>query len=108
MMQRYRGKDVWHKRSAANTLFSSDDAQYSASSSASQQQATQLSWTQTNAEQLSAEMTRLQDQHVIYLGGALAVTEWTDALRESMASFSACARTEFNIEDDVFEGLLRS
>ncbi len=111
MMQRYRGKDVWQKRSAANTLLGSDDGQYTSSSSASQQQApqpTQLTWTQTTAERLSAELIRLQHQHVVYLGGAVAVSEWSDTLREAMVGFGACARTEFNIEDDVYQGLLQS
>ena len=111
MMQRYTGKDVWQKRSAANTLFGSDDSQYSASRSGSSQQAsqpTQLTWTQTTAERLSADLSRLQHQHVVYLGGAVAVSEWSDALREAMVGFGACARTEFNIEDDAYQGLLQS
>ena len=69
---------------------------------------TQLNWTRTSAEALSAELRRVQDQHVVYLGSPLAIHEWPDDLRQSMAEFAACGRTEFNIEGNLFKGLLRS
>ena len=111
MMQRYTGKDAWSNPSGANTLFGGTDALPDAPGSADQQQGiqpTQLTWTQITAAKLGAELSQLHGQHVVYLRGAMAVSEWTDALRESVAGFGACARTEFNINDDMFEGLLRS
>ena len=109
MMHRYRGKDVWNKRSSANTLFSGGEALQKPS--ASQQRddlPTHLTWTRTSAETLSVEMSHMHRQHVVYLSSATAVTNWTDALRESMAKFTACAQTEFNIGNDLLEDLLRS
>ncbi len=112
MMQRYRGKDDWNTRTADNTVFFPGvDALRTASDSPRHRQyvlPTQLNWTRTTAEALTSNLRRVHDQHVVYLGGPLAVNEWTDDLRQSMAEFAACARTEFNIEDDLFRGLLRS
>ena len=110
-MHRFRGTGVWNRRTSANTVFDGGESVHNASRLASHQnstQPTQLTWTQTSAQQLSDRLGQLQRTHVVYLGSAIALSEWTDSLRESMADFAACARTEFNIGDDLFKDLLQS
>ena len=113
MMQRYLGKDDWNTRTADNTVFSPGiDALRTASDSPRHRQVRTPNAAELDANHCRssdfADLRRVHDQHVVYLGGPLAVNEWTDDLRQSMAEFAACARTEFNIEDDLFRGLLRS
>ena len=67
MMQRYRGGNNWNTRSADNTAYHAGvEALRSEASSPSERHGvspTQLNWTRTSVEALSAELERVQGQH---------------------------------------------